>query len=109
MVRDPHHDEAALRERAVKRTALAVLRDRAVAHQRVFAGTLALATGLVQGLVTLALGGFDALSAGFTVVLTTVGSSAILVGKRQLKRLAGGSRGGPAAPSTRRLPTARLL
>jgi hypothetical protein len=90
------------------RSALALLRDRARAQQRIFAGTLALATGLVQGLVTLALGGFDALTAGFTVILTTLGSSAILAGKRQLELIAGD--GGPASTSrSRRLPTARLL
>ncbi len=93
------------------RSALGRLRDRARAQQRVFAGTLALGTGLVQGLVTFALGGFDALTAGFAVVLTTLGSSAILTGKRQLRVLAGGSSGpaSPSSPSSRRLPTARLL
>ncbi|CAN5362233.1 hypothetical protein BH11MYX1_BH11MYX1_54700 [soil metagenome] len=76
-----------------------------------FAGTLALGTGLVQGLVTLALGGFDALTAGFAVILTTLGSGAILVGKRQLRLLAGARSGSsmPSPPSSRRLPTARLL
>ncbi|GEM_PF-2681768 len=93
----------------MKRSALAIIRDRAVAQHRVFAGTLALGTGLVQGLVTLALGGFDALSAGFTVALTALGSSAIFVGKRQLKQLAAGRSSGPPPARSRRLPTARLL
>ncbi len=93
----------------MKRSALAIIRDRAVAQHRVFAGTLAVATGLVQGLVTLALGGFDALSACFTVLLTALGSSAIFVGKRQLKQLAAGRGSGPQPVRSRRLPTARLL
>ena len=93
----------------MKRSALAVIRDRAVAQHRVFAGTLALGTGLVQGVVTLALGGFDALSAGFTVLLAAFGSSAIVIGKRRLKMLAGGPGDQPPTPPSRRLPTARLL
>ncbi len=91
----------------LRRSRLALLRDRVVAQQRVFAGSLALATGLVQGAVAVALGGVDTLTGAFTVLLTTLGSGAIVVGKRQLKMLSSGS--GPTAPAPPRLPTARLL
>jgi hypothetical protein len=79
---------------AVDRSSLEELRDRAVAQHRIENGVVIAGTGLVQGVISLAMGGLNILTAGFAMVAITLGGRAIVAGKRRLRG---------------RLPPARLL
>jgi hypothetical protein len=83
----------------MRRSAVDQLHARTVAQHRIRTGLMTLGTGVVQGAITLAVGGLDVLTAGFAVLVATIGTSSVVRGRRQLRMLAVGAN---------RLPTAKL-
>ena len=90
------------------RMSLDELRERTVAQHRVENGVVIAGTGLVQGLISLAIGRVDAVTAGFAAIAIAVGGRLIVAGRRRLRATPRrGDSGGPRP--TGGLPPARLV